>query len=39
MIEIRNLYKKYGKECVLNNINLSLPETGLIAIEIGRAHV
>lgn len=32
MIEIRNLYKKYGKECVLNNINLSLPETGLIAI-------
>ena len=32
MIEIRNLYKKYGKECVLNNISLSLPETGLIAI-------
>ena len=32
MIEIRNLYKKYGKECVLNIISLSLPETGLIAI-------
>jgi len=32
MIEIKYLYKKYDKECVLTNINLSFPETGLIAI-------
>ncbi|HNX16380.1 MAG TPA: ABC transporter ATP-binding protein [Bacilli bacterium] len=32
MIEICKLFKKYGKTAVLNNVNLTLPRFGLIAI-------
>jgi len=32
MIQIENLFKKYGKESVLNNIHLKFPKIGLIAI-------
>lgn len=32
MIEIKNIYKKFDRNIVLNNINLSLPVKGLIAI-------
>lgn len=32
MINIRNLYKKYGQDTILKGINIDLPRCGLIAI-------
>lgn len=33
MIEIKNVSKKYGNEKVLDSINLTLPNTGIVAIR------
>ena len=33
MIEIKDVTKKYGEKCALDNINLKLPDTGFVVIE------